>query len=586
MVAETRRILAQAKNPCNRHRDLETWNRHCSQSSLRLMMEFDRIRRMNGMILQAFFPLLDAIGVNPGGHAVFSRHGVPLLLLPRNPSMSRETVRLYKPQTPMAKGAALVLAGLCRFGLHRCLPTLLGDGDDSGVLLCNSAHGIRAVVLRKDDAGRLVIAKATTAEFAEPLRKEHATLLRLQGRPGVPPVGTLLGKANAVWFEMPHLGKAPRDLDSVPLLRSWETGFREAASKNGLIRDLLPLLDEPTRDALAGMTVRRTLVHGDFVPWNWRTDGNGDLVCIDWEWAREDGFAGFDLVYCLVQQALLVKKVPADRLRAHVANAVSRLSPDGRSLLAESGLPLDLLISLVLAYRRSKGIDEPSHGGGTPPFQSGRAAPVGQGPTGAALPRFLAIEGADGVGKSTVLRLLVPELVRRGGFDGYLFFHWKPVNRNISYDAIPGDDPHNPRGKVPRNPLASFLFLVHHWLDFQLGYWKNVRPAVRAGKFVVADRYAYDVLLDPLRFRLRLPTWILRFFVQTIPRPDKTILLYAVPEVIQTRKPELSKQEIVAYQAALLACPAIRNPLAIDAGPAPSRIVDSIVSQSQQTDSD
>ena len=52
-------------------------------------------------------------------------------------------------------------------------------------------------------------------------------------------------------------------------------------------------------------------------------------------------------------------------------------------------------------------------------------------------PRFLALEGADGVGKSTVLRLLVPELVRRGGFSGYLFFHWKPVKTELSYSSIP-----------------------------------------------------------------------------------------------------------------------------------------------------
>ena len=173
-----------------------------------------------------------------------------------------------------------------------------------------------------------------------------------------------------------------------------------------------------------------------------------------------------------------------------------------------------------------------------------------------------------------MLRLLIPELVKRGEYNGYLFFHWKPVKSNLSYDAIPGDNPHDPRGKEPRSPLASLVFLAHHWLDFQLGYWRFVRPAIRASRLVVADRYTYDVLLDPKRFRLKLPTWILRLFVRTLPRPDCAILLHAEPAVIRFRKPELTEEEIARYQTALMDCPTIRNPVSVDAESAPGAIVD------------
>ena len=195
---------------------------------------------------------------------------------------------------------------------------------------------------------------------------------------------------------------------------------------------------------------------------------------------------------------------------------------------------------------------------------------------------FYAIEGADGVGKSTVLRLLIPELVKRGEFNGFLFFHWKPIKRNLSYDAIPGDDPHDPRGKEPRNPLASLVFLAHHWLDFQLGYWHFVRPAIRADRLVMADRYTYDVLLDPKRFRLRLPAWILRLFVRTIPRPDRAILLHAEPAVIRARKPELETNEIAAYQSSLLSCQLIRKTMPVDAEREPEVIVAQIVADISQ----
>ena len=167
--------------------------------------------------------------------------------------------------------------------------------------------------------------------------------------------------------------------------------------------------------------------------------------------------------------------------------------------------------------------------------------------------------------------------MKRGGFTGYLFFHWKPVKSNLSYDAIPGDNPHDPRGKAPRNPLSSIVFLSHHWLDFQLGYWRFVRPSIRAGRLVVADRYTYDVLLDPKRFRLKLPVWILRLFVRTIPRPDRAILLHADPAVVRARKPELQIEEISFYQDELLSCTEIRNPLVQEATKPPPVIVPQIV---------
>ena len=508
----------------------------------------------------------------------FSRKGIPLLLLPRrDKALAAATIDLYNPQTAKARAAAGMLRILNRIGGLRLLPRLPGTGATAGVLLCNPCHGTRCIAIRRASDGSLIIVKATAAADAAPLVVEHEVLRRFANRPGVPAVGRLNRTDEAVWFSMPHLCKAPRRADPAPLLRSWELGGTEPALENGLIRDLLPLLDEPTRAALAGKTVRRALVHGDFAPWNWRSDEAGLLVCIDWEWAREDGFAGFDLVYCLVQQALLVKKVPSERLLAFVQQRLSKLDIGRELRSGRAELSPDILVSLVLAYRRSKGMDEPSHVGGTPPSKPGRAEPVGLSPTGSALPRFIAIEGADGVGKSTVLRLLVPELVKRGGFSGYLFFHWKPCKAELSYDAIPGDDPHDPRGKKPRNPLASLVFLVHHWLDFQLGYWRFVRPAIRAGRLVVADRYTYDVLLDPMRFRLKLPAWILRLFVQTIPRPERAILLHADPAVIRGRKPELSETEIAAYQLALLGCRDIRGPLSVDAGRRPEEIVDEII---------
>lgn len=187
--------------------------------------------------------------------------------------------------------------------------------------------------------------------------------------------------------------------------------------------------------------------------------------------------------------------------------------------------------------------------------------------------RFLAIEGADGVGKSTVLRLLLPELVRSSGFSGYAFFHWKPIPGSLHFDEIPADNPHDPRAKAPRPTLLSLMFLARHWSQYLIGYWRRVRPALRTGRLVVADRYTYDVVLDPARFRLRLPACVLRFFVRTLPRPDAVLLLAAPPAVIHARKPELTVEEIDAYQAKLQACHLFRGPVLVDASGTPSQVV-------------
>ena len=178
---------------------------------------------------------------------------------------------------------------------------------------------------------------------------------------------------------------------------------------------------------------------------------------------------------------------------------------------------------------------------------------------------FIAVEGADGVGKSTVLRLFVPQYVQQEGFDGFLFFHWKPLRNEIFSNKIPDSPAQNPRGKKPRTPFLSLLFLGYHAMGYFYGYWRYLRPALRQNVFVIADRYSYDILLDPTRFRLNLPRWVLRLFVRLLPRPDAVIALTAPPSVIRKRKPELNEAEINAYQDRLMSEAPILNRIQIEA---------------------
>lgn len=187
--------------------------------------------------------------------------------------------------------------------------------------------------------------------------------------------------------------------------------------------------------------------------------------------------------------------------------------------------------------------------------------------------QFVVIEGADGVGKSTVLKRLIPPLMETGAYSGLRFFHWKPVKAEIHDGGIPDTLPHDPRGRGPRTPAASLVYLGYHWLTFRMGVFRFVRPALRRGMLVVGDRYTYDILLDPRRFRLDLPEWVLRLFVRTLPHPDITLALVADPATIRRRKPELSEEEIAAYQNALRSAPIPRLRV-ISADAAPERVVE------------
>jgi thymidylate kinase len=69
---------------------------------------------------------------------------------------------------------------------------------------------------------------------------------------------------------------------------------------------------------------------------------------------------------------------------------------------------------------------------------------------------------------------------------------------------------------------------------------------------LIFDRYFYDLLVDPKRFRYRGPSWLIRCIGRAIPKPDLVILLNTSPGVLQARKQELSYEESERQQEAFL----------------------------------
>jgi thymidylate kinase len=160
----------------------------------------------------------------------------------------------------------------------------------------------------------------------------------------------------------------------------------------------------------------------------------------------------------------------------------------------------------------------------------------------------LAILGVDGAGKSTVIDAILPAL-NAATHNAVVIRHLRPMllpplarlrgNKTVALGPVP-----EPHGSQPSGKWGSLFRLVYLTLDYMLGYWLQTRPRIAKQPTVVLfDRYAYDMALDPRRFRIGLPGRVAGWFAALAPKPDVIICLHGRPDVIAARKRELSVEE-------------------------------------------
>ncbi len=153
---------------------------------------------------------------------------------------------------------------------------------------------------------------------------------------------------------------------------------------------------------------------------------------------------------------------------------------------------------------------------------------------------FVVIVGPDGVGKTTVARKLIE---RFEGPTGY--FHFRPPLHGPLQSAPPQHSAAPPgKGEPGGSVLLGWLRLLRNTARFWAGYVATVSPAVRRGALVVADRWAYGYVAQPLALRFFGPEALARLAVRLLPQPDLIVNLTAPPAVIRARKQELSEEAI------------------------------------------
>jgi thymidylate kinase len=155
---------------------------------------------------------------------------------------------------------------------------------------------------------------------------------------------------------------------------------------------------------------------------------------------------------------------------------------------------------------------------------------------------FIAFLGCDGSGKSAVIDGLKTILEARG--HQVTLGHWRPkaFGTASSTASQAADDPH---GQSPRGLVASVLKLGWLWLKWWAAWFRHLRGNSRSG-YVLFDRYHGDLLVDPIRYRYGGPMWLATLASRMMPQPDHVLFLDAPPEILLSRKTEVSEDALIS----------------------------------------
>jgi thymidylate kinase len=149
--------------------------------------------------------------------------------------------------------------------------------------------------------------------------------------------------------------------------------------------------------------------------------------------------------------------------------------------------------------------------------------------------------GPDGAGKTSVITAMTCNMI--GPFPRAKCYSFPPalLTRLLHRPEGPYRLPHQ---LPPRSFMMSVVRAVCYWLVYYLVFHSTaIRLQLARSTLVLHDRHLVDTLVDPKRYRYSGPLWLLRLIWRFVPEPDLVILLDAPPEVLQSRKQEVSSAE-------------------------------------------
>ena len=139
--------------------------------------------------------------------------------------------------------------------------------------------------------------------------------------------------------------------------------------------------------------------------------------------------------------------------------------------------------------------------------------------------------GLDGSGKSTVIARVLRDL--GDVFPSSRCYHQRPC---VLWAGAEDRTVRGPRPMPRRRWLASLVKLGLWGADYWAGFLWEIFPRLVQSALVPFDRYYYDLLVDPGRYRYGGPPAAARLLACVLPRPDLVILLDVRPEVSDARR--------------------------------------------------
>jgi thymidylate kinase len=153
--------------------------------------------------------------------------------------------------------------------------------------------------------------------------------------------------------------------------------------------------------------------------------------------------------------------------------------------------------------------------------------------------RVVVVAGPDGAGKSSLCNALVADVLRGRSV---LRLHHRPTLLPARGGST--TDSSRPHQSPPYPAVLCTAKALYLFADYTLGWAVRIRPWVRRGGWVVLERGWWDMVVDPIRYRLRPPARTVRLLGILAPAPDLTLVLEAPPEVLRGRKAELPAYEL------------------------------------------
>lgn len=150
--------------------------------------------------------------------------------------------------------------------------------------------------------------------------------------------------------------------------------------------------------------------------------------------------------------------------------------------------------------------------------------------------RLIIVEGIDGSGKSTQIKLLQRWLISQG-YDVF-FTEWN------SADLVKKT---TKKGKKSRS-LTPTTFSLLHATDFAHRLVSNILPPLKAGMIVLADRYVYTAYArDHVRGCDR--NWVRKVY-RFAPRPD-IAFYFKVPIEVSLKRITMARQVLKDFEAGM-----------------------------------